>query len=210
MTLSEPSEVAITFTDGRTVRLRRCGVFPDMFASRDGDIYNLALLPAVNHQDNAVIRHRNTSMAVRHLVADAWKPGWEENFRTVVLNDRDNPLDCSIDNLVFSQETHRGRPRSTSLQDEILLARVAILCQDILIAADEAMATPEEVLSAVLKWFPEALIDMEGVPDNWLKSKAAKDLAARASAIERRRQLRAAEARAQRVLNPNAEEQSDA
>lgn len=195
----EPTEVTVSYSDGRSITLKRCGVLPDLFASRNGDIFHCEKLHLTEHQGNAIARYRNTSVAVRHLVADAWRPGWERQFRTVVLEDRNAPLDCSLDNLIFSSDTRRGRPRSTKMQDEIMLARAAAQCGNLQVAADEFDATEQEVIAAVLKWFPDELINMEGVPENWLESKAARDSAARAHAIERRRQLQAAARRAERA-----------
>lgn len=195
----EPTEVTVTYSDGRSVTLKRCGVLPDLFASREGDVFVVDNLHLTEHQGNAIARYRNTSVAVRHLVADAWRPGWERKFRTVVLEDRDSPLDCSLDNLIFSADTRRGRPRSMKMINEIMLARSAAQCGNVQVAADEFDSTDQEVIAAVLKWFPEELIAMEGVPDNWLQSKAAKDSAARAHSVERRRQLQAAERRAERA-----------
>ena len=195
----EPTEMSLTLSDGSTRVFRRCGVLPDVFTSRDGDIIQLNLLQPFNSQGHSCVRYRGRSTSSRHLVADAWRPDWDSKFRAVTLRDKSNVMDVAIDNLEFQTDARRGRPRSEELQRTVQLARIGVQMGDLTEAADEAGCSDQEMLEAVLSWFPEALVTMEGVPEHFSESKLGTDLKTRAQAVERRRQLRLAQRRAERA-----------
>lgn len=196
MSSPEVTEITLTLSDGTAVKARRCGLYPDLFATRDGDVYTLNHCTPVYHQGHSNVRYRSKVIATRFLIADAWQPNWQDDYETVKLYDEKFPMDVSIDNLELSKDRRRGRPRSETMAIEIHLARVAMACNDIEMVADECNTTPKEVFEAVLKWFPEALVDMSGVPEEFLKSNMHQSLQKRAEAIKHRRELRAAERRA--------------
>ena len=85
------------------------------------------------------------------------------------------------------------------MQRQVTLARIAIQMGDIEEAADESGSTPSEVLEAVMSWFPEVLMDLQGLPETFMSSKMSEDLGSRATAVERRRLLRLAADRAEKA-----------
>lgn len=192
------SELELTYMGGRREPLRRCGSIPDLFASREGNIYQLVPLRMQMSGKQAVVKYRNRTMAARYLVADAWKPGWDQRYRTVALHNPNYPMDVSPANLSFTSDARRGRPRSDKLLERARVAMTALMTNSIDIASEEFDMTPMEVFDAVEEFFPNALVDMEGVPDDFKDSTKFEHLVERSEAIKRAKALRDAERKAQR------------
>lgn len=186
------AEVTLILTTGEKVVMRRCGALPDLFASRDGDLFLIQGLRKMKINDQANIRYRGRMMAARYLVADAWKPGWEDQFRALTVLNRHHPMDTSIENLGFSKDARRGKPRSGEIQERANFARIAVQCRDLNLAAEETGRSPNELFDAVFEWWPEELVDMEGLPEKFVQSQTYKDLVATREARQTARKRRRA------------------
>lgn len=205
--MKDLSEVTLITTGGEKIVARRCGAIPDLFATRDGDVILIQTLRRTEINKHCNVRYRGRMLASRYLVADAWKPGWENKYQGLGLT-ASRPLDTALENLAFSKDARRGKPRSDQLQTRAGMARIAIQCGDLNLASDETGWSPNELFEAILEWWPEELIEMEGLPEKFVTSKAYRDLEATRDMRKLAKQRRA-EKEAKRVNDITEDSTSD-
>lgn len=139
---------------GEDLELRRAGVIPDVFVSKNGDCFQLVPLTRHLQGKNKVLKYRKTTLPVKYLVADAWNPGWdvgiEDEAHIVPVNG--DHSDCSVTNLKVTTMAMRGAPRNSRLYKK--LKAVAIYSQhpDAALIAEELGLSPAEVLAAVKQY----------------------------------------------------------
>ena len=137
--------------DGEPIEVRRAGAIPDLFLSNKGHIYHLSQVNAHLQGRALAIKYRKTTLMVKHLVADAWIPGWDDGVDgDVHLNLLDgNQENLAVENLSVTTMPQRGRPRDSKLYLRLKAAAIYASCQDVALIAEELGLTQREVLAAV-------------------------------------------------------------
>lgn len=155
-TNSPVMEIAMKMADGSAVTLRRCGLLPDVFSSKSGKIYHLSSLTLYRQGNHRIIKYLRSSLMARHLVADAWLPGWESEGARLVPIDGDD-RNISADNLAVKEEPGRGRPRDNAVYRRLLAVDIFRACQDLELTAEETGMTPAQLKAAIKAFAPELL-----------------------------------------------------
>lgn len=128
--------------DSRT--LLRCGFFPDLFASKEGEIFQLNRVSIYRQGKYRVIKYHKRTMMALHLLADAFHPDWQEEYDRVVQVDED-PDNLHVSNLAFSKSEGSGRTRGNHLQRVYKVLACYKACRDTAAVASECGMQPSEV-----------------------------------------------------------------
>ena len=151
--LPSVASVTLNLTNGSTITLPRAGIIPDLFVSQEGVIFRLIRESVYPQGKQMVLKYRKNSLMVKHLVADAWMPGWEEtkNFHDrarieAIDGDESN---VRADNLRVTTSPSRGRPRDSKVYRLIRAAAAYHQVPNEKMIAEELDLTPSEVLAAV-------------------------------------------------------------
>lgn len=146
------------YLDGTERELRRCGMLPDLFSDRDGNLYRLSRVRPSTLGGHPVIKYRGNSVMVRHLVMDAWHPGWEEEG-SLVAPINGNEFETGFDNLEIVDKG-RGRPRSNMAMKQLMAVELIQMTQgDIEAVCEELSVPPLFVEKAIKAWAPWLLED---------------------------------------------------
>lgn len=164
MTYNPIKTIQVTREDGTQEEYRRCDPFPFTFASEKGDILQAELQQPFLHGRTCSVRLHSRTIAVKHLVADAWMPGWEEHGQTIELHDATDPFECGKDNLMIVENRGRGRPRGGQIYDELTAVDVALTVGSLEVAAEELGTTTVTLAKLILKWAPTALLTFDEIP----------------------------------------------
>lgn len=128
---------------------RRCGVFPDLFATKSGEIYELKRVSTHMHNGSLVFRYEKANLAAIHAIGDAWLPDWDsEGTQLVPING--NRRDLRVENLAVAGDARRGRPRSNKVWKRMRARQLYQFCSDIEAIAEELEMTKRDVRLAVL------------------------------------------------------------
>ncbi len=145
------------------VELRRCGLIPDLFATRDGQIYVLRRLNQGMSDGQPTVKHHKSTLTVRHLVLDAYRAGWELEGELVKPRNGDKK-DASLDNLEVLQKG-KGRPRSPTMIRQILAVELVLINGgNIEEAAEELGEPPLFVEKAIQQWAPGLIANTNTYP----------------------------------------------
>lgn len=149
------TSIRATMNDGSVVEYRRAGPVPDVFVSEKGSVLRLQKATTFSVSGNSVLKYRDTSLSLRNLVADAWHPGWRQEFDSIqhVNGDRD---DCSAWNL-RPVVGHKGRPSSSALVDQAMIYQLFKVHPNLEDVASELGIKPKEVRAAVAAFDPALL-----------------------------------------------------
>lgn len=142
--------ITMAMEDGSTVEARRCGLLPDVFATRDGRIIEFSERKTTPNNGHLMVKYRKSTLMARHLVADAWHTGWDTDFNSIGHLDG-NKKNVHADNLVFGKETERGRPRSHRIYKELQALELYRVVQDIDAIADTVDLPPSVVAAVVAR-----------------------------------------------------------
>lgn len=136
--------------------LKRCGMLPELFADEKGNIFQLKQLKQVMMADNPAVKYRGNTLMVRHLVMDAWQPGWD-NDGVYLQPKNGDPEDASVANLEILTKG-RGRPRNNKITRQLIAVElVQALGGDIQQTAEELSVSPLFVEQAIRTWAPYLL-----------------------------------------------------
>ena len=132
--------------DSRT--LHRCGFFPDLFATREGEIFQLNRVPIYRQGKYRVAKYNKNTVMALHLMADAFHPDWQEEYDRVIQVD-ENPDNLHADNLAFTKSDGSGRQRNNRLQHIYKIIACYKACRDAEAVASECNVAPSEVKRVV-------------------------------------------------------------
>jgi hypothetical protein len=150
------TEMDVTYLHSGKRPMKRCGLIPDLFADENGRVFVLRELKQVMMADHPVVKYRGNSLMVRHLILDAWRPGWDQEDVTIVPKDG-NPYNNSVSNLETILKG-RGRPRNSKLIKQLLAVELVQAMEgNIEATAEELDVSPLFVEQAVETWAPHLL-----------------------------------------------------
>jgi hypothetical protein len=136
--------------------LKRCGMLPELFADEKGRIFVLKQLKTVMMADHPAVKYRGNTLMVRHLVMDAWQPGWD-NEGVLIIPKNGDPEDTSPTNLEVATKG-RGRPRNNKILKQLVAVEMLqVLAGDVETTAEELNVSPLFVEQAVRTWAPYLL-----------------------------------------------------
>lgn len=143
----------LTYLDGKEVELRRCGLIYDLFASEDGKLYQLRR-PKVSYiNGQPTVRYWKNNIMAKHMILDAWRPGWEADGDMVKCIDGDNQ-NLHVENLEVVEKS-KGRPRSNHMIKQLTAVEMLMATEgDFAAVAAELDATVLYVETAVRMWAP--------------------------------------------------------
>lgn len=146
-------EMTVTYADGRKVVFRRCGLLPDVFASEEGELVTFREVNLHKVSGRPVVRYGNTTLMARHLIADAWTPGWDQEYQSVSPRDG-NQWNLSVENQQLEKDL-KGRPRDSSVYRALLAVELMIATSGDLKAVKEELGmTTNEVDDAIARYAP--------------------------------------------------------
>ena len=177
MTYNPVTSCTLTLADGTQVQLQRSGLYPNVFAGRNGSVFEINELHQFIQSGSASVRTANRTTPVKYLVADAWLPDWEDNGETIAQIDDEDPFDVRAENLQPSPRRGRGRPRGGAVFQELQTVEVSRILGDIAAAAEELGEEELRIATLVMKWCPEAILDMYNVPPEITRTSKYKNLA---------------------------------
>lgn len=150
------TELKVSYLHSGERTLKRCGLIPEVFADEKGRIFVLRELNQVMMAGHPVVKYRGNSLMVRHLVMDAWNPGWDQED-VLVTTKNGNPHDNSVANLEVSTKG-RGRPRANKLIKQLLAVElIQALEGNVEATAEELDVSPLFVENAIKMWAPYLL-----------------------------------------------------
>lgn len=145
-------EITLLTAGGETIKARRCGLDLHNFATEDGTIYQLRQPKVINLNGHPAVKNGPATLMARHLVADAYFPGWDAEYNKVVSIDG-NLFNLHKDNLAFQKARGQGRPRMSMAHLTNVIRDLSTVTQDVDMIAEE-LDVPKSVvkrcLSAVL------------------------------------------------------------
>ena len=164
MTYNPIDQVTLTRADGSQEELKRCGLYPNTYASRDGSIFQVEESEPFMHGKASAVRAVGRTNPVKYLVADAWMEDWEKHGEVIQLQDPSNPFATNVENLQVVPIRGRGRPRGGKQLEELEGVEVARLLGNIQHAAEELGMDEVRLANWILKWTPQAILDFDDVP----------------------------------------------
>lgn len=149
------TSIRATLNDGSEVEYRRAGALPDVFVSEKGSVLRLQKGTLFAVSGNPILKYRDTSLSLRNLVADAWHPGWRQEFDSIqhVNGDRD---DCSAWNLL-PVVGRKGRPSHSEVVDQAMVYQLFKVHPNVEDMASELGIKPKAVRAAVAAFDPALL-----------------------------------------------------
>lgn len=156
----------LLLADGKEVEIRRAGLYPTVFTSADGDVFEVQEADQFIHSKAASVRVAGRTTPVKYLVADAWIPNWTKFGESIAQHEDADLFDVRVENLHPATQRGRGRPRGGTINKELEAVEVARILGSLEVAADELGLEVEAVAKLVLKWIPASLLDFEDVPNS--------------------------------------------
>lgn len=151
------AELRFTTYDGEEHVFRRCGYYFDLFADPKGRIVRLAEpIRRVINDGTVAMTYDTHSLSVKHLVADAWIPSWEDSSPHLECIDGDEKNTAAA-NLRPSRSRKRGRARDNYPLRCFKGMDLALHTRNLNIGAAEAGITVEELLYAFARYMPHVL-----------------------------------------------------
>jgi hypothetical protein len=163
-------EVSFTTSAGKTINLKRAGVFPDLFVDHVGRVFQLSIPPLYNNNGTPSIRYHGHTIPMAHLVADAYFPGWDATGEHSIRPADGNWWNLKPTNIAFEGGRSRGRPRSSLLLKLFTAIEVVRITQDVQLAAMETGLRTPEVAKAVVEWAPWLVCEgLKGLPQGFME-----------------------------------------
>lgn len=131
-----------------TIEARRCGLFEDLYADREGNLYQIKRVSIYEHNKSPVFRYGKSNLAAIHAMGDAWLPGWEDNAAQLVPLDG-NRMNIRLENIGTAGEARRGRPRSAAPWRKLKARQLWKLCKDVDAVAETLEMPKREVRLAI-------------------------------------------------------------
>ena len=166
---------------GKTMHLRRCGAIPDLFCDENGRIFRLQEPARQSVNGYPAIRYEGCNIMLRHLVADAFMPGWDEDRNAQVRVKDANPDNCEVSNPEIVSERGRGRPRDNAIIRQLRCCQLVVYTHNIDLVMEELKMTRDQCIEACAKWAPYLLMasypqKIEGLPRHYEKIGASRRL----------------------------------
>lgn len=151
------AEMRFTTYTGEEHVFRRCGYYPDLFSDPKGRIVRISEPSRRMINDGTVaITYDSHTVSVKHLVADAWIPSWEDSSPHLECIDGDEK-NTAASNLRPSDSKKRGRTRDNYPLRCFKAMDLALHTRNLNIGAAEAGITVEELVYAFVKYMPLVL-----------------------------------------------------
>lgn len=151
------AEIKFTTYDGKEVIFRRCGYYFDLFADVDGRVIRIQEPNRRMINDGtAAISYDGATLTVKHLVADAWIPAWEEKSPHLDCVDG-NEKNTAANNLRPSTSKKKGAKRDNLPLRVFKAMELALHCRNVKLAALESGLTVEDVVFGFCRYMPQVL-----------------------------------------------------
>lgn len=150
-----PEILFAQYSDGDIVEHRRCGDFPDLYASEQGGIILVHHAKIFPVNGSPCIKYRGNNTSARTLVADAWIKNWEQQGRQLEAMDGDR-MNLSVANLRPTSGM-RGRPPGSRLRFMAMIFQTYLKTCSITETADSLGLSDAEVRSAIAIFDPKML-----------------------------------------------------
>lgn len=164
-----PVSLSMTLSSGKTLELKRCACFFDLFSDEKGRIFRLDIPSIYDNNGTPSIRYHTQTMQVLHLVAAAHKTDIWERVEEASIDPIDgNRWNTSPDNIYLNTEPSKGRRGRSHLRHLFEAFQIALLTNSLTVAAEEKGFSTTQLLESMIKFVPWMLGngDMEGVPED--------------------------------------------
>lgn len=150
-----PETLFFQFSDSDIVEFRRCGDFPDLFASDRGEIIRVEPVSIFSVSNSPCVKYRGSNISARALVADAWISHWEREGRQLETIDGDR-MNLSVMNL-RPTSGHRGRPPGGKLRFLAMVFQTFLKTMSVHKAAEELHLQDSDVRTAIAIFDPDMI-----------------------------------------------------
>lgn len=150
------SAIAIEFSDGEMVELRRVPYLHDTFVDTEGRVVRLVMPDMEIHASGRVVfRYGTSTMMLARVMLDTYMPGWDNEGNMTSFHTDGDPTNNAISNLDIRPSNRPGRPPSNVHRRLFKALQLLDRTKDVYASAREYKLSPNALLEACKTTLPD-------------------------------------------------------